>query len=250
MKALLGFGLLLIGLVTAVQAADYAREQRWADEIAPGIVVGDATWLQLPGGRRFLAIHTEAKNAKGAVIVVHGSGIHPDWGLNGVLRTRLADEGYTTLSIQMPVLAADAKHEPYVETFPEAAERIAAALGFLQGKGHRKIALVSHSMGARMSNHYLAKNPRAPLFAWAALGISSGVFEPLGALQFPVLDLYGEKDFPQVIANADKRAEVIRRVKGSAQVMVAGTDHFFNGKEEEMVKNVRAFLDQALRRAP
>lgn len=242
------FIVLLLTLISYAHATDYAREKRWADEIAPGIVVGDPLYLPLAGERRFLALFTEASAPKGAVIVVHGSGLHPDWGLNGVLRVRLADEGYTTLSIQMPVLGAQAEHEEYVRTFPEAAQRINAAVRFLQSKGYGKIALVSHSMGARMSNFYLGANPGAPLFAWAALGISSGVFEPLGKLGFPVLDLYGEQGFPQVLANAGKRAETLKRFKGSAQIMVAGADHFFNGKEEEMVKNVRAFLDRALRR--
>ena len=39
--------------------------------------------------------------------LVHGLGIHPDWGLIGALRSDLPDAGYTTLSVQMPVLAAD-----------------------------------------------------------------------------------------------------------------------------------------------
>lgn len=242
------FIVLLLALASYAHAADYAREKRWADEITPGIVVGEPLYLPLAGERRFLALFTEASAPKGAVIVVHGSGLHPDWGLNGVLRVRLADEGYTTLSLQMPVLAAQAGHEEYVRTFPEAAQRIAAAVHFLQSRGHGKIALVSHSMGARMSNFYLGENPGAPLFAWVTLGISSGVFEPLGDLKFPVLDLYGEQGFPQVLANAGKRAEMLRRLKGSAQIMVPGADHFFNGKEEELVKNVRIFLDQALRR--
>lgn len=242
------FIVLLLALASFAHAADYAREKRWADEITPGIVAGDPLYLPLAGERRFLALFTEAPAPKGAVIVVHGSGLHPDWGLNGMLRARLADEGYTTLSIQMPVLAAQAKPEEYVRTFPEAAQRITAAVRFLQSKGHGKIALVSHSMGARMSNFYLGANPGAPLFAWVALGISSGVFESLGELRFPVLDLYGERDFPQVLANAEKRAEVLKRFQGSAQIMAPGADHFFNGKEEEMVKNVRTFLDRALRR--
>jgi len=45
---------------------------------------------------------------------------HPsDWGMVGTLRTELCRRGFATLSIQMPILAADAKAEAYPPTFPE-----------------------------------------------------------------------------------------------------------------------------------
>src|SRR5450759_5775644 len=127
--------------------ADYAREKRWAEEITPGLVVGDAIYLAQKSGRKFLAIYTEAAQPRAAVIVVHGLGVHPDWALIGALRSGLADQGYATLSVQMPVLAADAKGEDYRDLFPDAAERLGAAVAFLKARGHRKIALASHSMG-------------------------------------------------------------------------------------------------------
>ena len=124
-------------------SADYAREKKWADEITPGIVVGDPVYLELkPGpelkqGHKFLSLLTTVPDAKTALVVVHGLGIHPDWGMVGTLRTQLADLGYTTLSIQMPVLANEAEGDQYVTTFPEAAARIAAAVDFLKAKGYR-----------------------------------------------------------------------------------------------------------------
>ncbi len=77
-------------------------------------------------------------------------------GLINPLRSQLADQGYATLSVQMPVLASDAKAESYPALFPDAAERLRVAVAFLRDKGHRKVAIVSHSMGARMVNHFLA----------------------------------------------------------------------------------------------
>ena len=47
-------------------AQDYAREKRWADEVVPGLVVGDAVWLETSAGRKFLAIHAPAGEAPGA----------------------------------------------------------------------------------------------------------------------------------------------------------------------------------------
>jgi hypothetical protein len=57
---------------------------------------------------------------KAGVIVVHGLGVHPDFGMVGGLRTRLADAGYATLSVQMPVLPAGATRDDYAVTLPVA----------------------------------------------------------------------------------------------------------------------------------
>jgi hypothetical protein len=138
-------------------AADYAREQRWAAEIVPAILVGDAVYLSTPSQSRVLALYTDVAHPKGGVIVVHGLGVHPDWGLIGGIRTGLADAGFSTLSVQMPVLAAAASRDDYVALFPEAGERIAAAIAFLKARGIERIAIVSHSMGASMVNAYLAR---------------------------------------------------------------------------------------------
>jgi len=36
-------------------------------------------------------------------------------------------------------------------------------------------------------------------------------------------------------------------LKGSAQIEVPGADHYFAGRESELVKQVRQFLDRRLR---
>jgi pimeloyl-ACP methyl ester carboxylesterase len=228
----------------AVAAPDYAREKRWADEITPTLVVGDAVYLAQKSGHKFLALYTEAKNARAAVIVVHGLGVHPDWALIGALRSSLPDHGYTTLSVQMPVLAADATREEYLALFPDAAERLAAAVAFLKARGYAKIALASHSIGASMSDRFLAAGPAHGVAAWIAIGIFPTDFSEPGKLGLPVLDIYGARDFPQVLQKADARAAVLMKLKGSAQVEVAGADHFFTGSETALATRVRQFLDQ------
>lgn len=237
---------LLLAPGLAGAAADYAREKRWAEEIVPATLVGDPVYLELKSGHRFLAIYTPGPRAKAGVIVVHGLGVHPDWGLINALRSGLAERGYTTLSAQMPVLAADARGEQYPPLFPEAAERLRTAAAFLRGKGYRKVAIVSHSMGARMADFFLARSPGAQVDAWVAIGLSGEFLEP-GRLSLPVLDLYGENDLPAVRSNAEQRAHALRRLRGSAQIEIAGADHFFTGREAELVRQVRQFLDQKLK---
>ena len=232
--------ILLLLFAQSAFAADYAREKKWADEITPSIVVGDPLYLEADS-HRFLALYTEAAKPKGAVIVVHGLGVHPDWNLIGVLRSGLAEQGYTTLSVQMPVLAADAKSEAYPATFDEAAARLQAAAAYLKSKGYRSIALVSHSMGSRMSFHYLARHPDAPVRAWVAIGMPGEV--DYRKARVPVLDLYGDNDLPVVLQNAKKRAYSLT-AKGSQQIVAPKADHFFANRDAELVGFVKAYLDR------
>jgi len=227
-------------------AADYARERKWADEITPGIVVGEAITLTTKQGAKFLAIYTAAPSAKGNVILAHGIGVHPDWGVVGALRVRLADLGYTTLSLQMPVLQADAKADQYPATFPEAAERFDAAVAFLRSTGsQQRVVVAAHSMGARMANYWLVRVSPGSVQAWASISIGNGVFEDPAKLTLPVLDVYGQRDLEVIVANAPRRRAAISANPHSAQVVIPGADHFFDGKEAALADVLQQFFDQA-----
>ena len=244
--AVLAAGVAALFATTAWGAglADYAREKKWADEVLPGLVVGDPVYLETPRGHhKFLTLFTPGAGGDQAAIIVHGLGIHPDWGMIGILRTELADRGFTTLSIQMPILAVDATGDQYPPTFLEAAERIGEAVAFLKAKGYTKIAIVSHSMGARMSQVYVTGTPDPAVKAWASLGIPAGDYAGVG---MPVLDLYGDNDLPPVLKNASARKASLK-VEGSKQVKVGRADHFFNGREGEMVSAVADFLKATLK---
>ena len=236
--------LLSVASLHCFAQADYAREQRWADEITPAILVGDPVQLMLPAGRKFLGIYTPNSKARAGVVVIHGLGVHPDWGLINPLRSQLSEQGYATLSVQMPVMASDAPGSSYPPTFPEAAERIGVAVNHLRSKGYKKIAIVSHSLGTRMTNVFLNRTDAPSIDAWVAIGLSGEYTKP-EMFKAPVLDLYGEKDLPAVLEAAAIRANAIRNIRGSAQISVAGADHFFNGLDNELLRNVRLFLDRA-----
>lgn len=240
---------LLLSVLIALPAlsADYAREKKWADEVLPAVLTGDPVWLELSRGHKFLTLYTEATNAKPAkagVIVVHGMGVHPDWGLIAPLRQNLPEHGYATLSVQMPVLKADAKGDDYLPTFDEAAERIQVALDFMKAKGYGKVALVTHSLGSRMTARFFETHPNAGVDAWVAIGASG----PLNysKLKTPVLDLYGENDLPQVLQHARARAQSLTGNARSAQVVAPKADHFFEGRDAQLLGLVQDFLDKRL----
>ena len=46
---------------------------------------------------------------------------------------------------------------------------------------------------------------------------------------------------------APEREAQLRKVPGSAQVMIPRAKHFFEGREDELVKVVAGFLDRSLK---
>ncbi len=208
-------------------------------------MVGDAVWLQQKNGHRFLGLYVEAKNSKGTAIIAHGRGWSPDFELYGTLRTRLAELGYNTLSIQLPVLPSTAILGLYVPLYPDARERFQLAIDFLKAKGQRNIAIVSHSLGATMANQYLIRTEDDSVRAWVFVGIIQGL-EEMYRIKIPVLDVFGSEDWTVTIWGGPERERQIRKDPRSGQVVVPGAKHFFEGREEELVKIVAGFLDRTL----
>jgi pimeloyl-ACP methyl ester carboxylesterase len=235
--------LVLAGFAMLAQAQDYAREKRWADDILATLMVGDGAWIAQRNGHKFLALYTVADKPRGAVIVAHGRGWSPDYELYGTLRTRLAEAGYTTLSIQLPVLDGAAKLVDYIQTYPDARERFQLAVDFLKARGYKNIAIVSHSLGATMANQYLIKTDDDSVKAWVFIGIINGL-EEMFRIKMPVLDVYGSNDWQVTRWGADERRLQIMKTRNSEQVVVPDATHFFERKEGELTGIVVKFLDR------
>lgn len=238
--------LILAVVAFAAQAQDYEREQRWQAQVLSSLVVGEPVRIGAPHGREFLALYTAARAGGPAVVLVHGIGGHPDHGIIGILRVAIADGGFSTLSIQMPVLAADARADDYVPLFPAAAARIAAAADWLEERGHRPVLLLSHSLGSAMSEYYLRSATTAPFAAWICMGFGGELVLP--ARPIPILDVYGGNDQPAVLHEAAQHRDVVRRVPGSRQLAIAGADHFYTGKESELAAALLAFIQATAQR--
>jgi pimeloyl-ACP methyl ester carboxylesterase len=238
-------------------AQDYAREKRWADEVVPGVVVGEPVWLELKNGHKFLNLYAAASTLKPAIVLVHGVGVHPDHGLIGILRGKLHELGYATLSVQMPVARGEGAtvDDYYPALFPQAGERVTAAARFLQEKGYRDIVLISHSMGAWMLNVYLLEKNTPSFAAWVVLGLTGrfwgasaisipwlGIEWGQGRLRLPILDVYGENDIKPTLEGARARAGALAHIEGSAQIMIPGADHHYTGKEDELVRAIQRFI--------
>ncbi len=236
-----------------VSAADLERERRIAQEIEDAIVVGDPVWLQT-GDTSFLGIHTEASTdvPVGGVIVLHGRGAHPDWvDVVQPLRSELPDAGWESLSLQMPVAAADAGDQAYVSLVPEAFPRIVAGIAYFKARKITNIVLIGHSLGSAMAVAFMAAEPAEEIIGLVAVGLSvhqrnpeAGILKALSKVEIPMLDIYGSRDLEAVTTTVRDRAVAAKKAgnQGYQQLEIEGADHFFRGVEDALVARVRAWL--------
>ena len=237
---------------TASVTPDYARERRISDEIRDAILEGEIFYLN-DGSRNFMSIQTDADERRGGALILHGRGFHPDWeDTVNPLRTGLAENGWTTLSLQMPVLAKDAKYNDYVPLFAEAGKRIQAGIRHLKQQGISPITIVAHSCGAHMAMQWIRDNGDADIAAYVGLGMGATdagqqMTEPfpLDKMQIPVFDVYGENDFPAVLKMAPERWTQITTAGNlkSEQRVVPTADHYFTDKGDELVGLVSTWLN-------
>jgi len=237
---------LLVLACGAARAQDYEREARWASETLATLVVGEPVRIAQKNGHEFLALYTRAAQPRGALIVAHGRGWGPDFELYGTLRTRLAEAGWSTLSIQLPVLPGTAKIGDYLPLFPDSNERFGLAVKWLRTQGYAKVAIVSHSLGATMANQYLITADAPGVDAWVFISIINGL-EEMYRIKVPVLDVYGTLDWQVTRYGGEERKAQIAKVPGSEQVVIDGAEHFFERRTDELTRVIADFLGRNLK---
>mgnify|MGYP001821896929 FL=1 len=240
------FTIVFYGVTPILHASDLEKEQRWREQIVDALLDGEAADLN-DGKHEFLAIHTEGDSSNNAgIIIMHGIGIHPDYPtVINPLRVGLAERGWHTLSIQLPVLPNEAEAKDYTPLVPEATSRVKAAKQYLQQLGLKKIAIVAHSMGTAMAA-YAIDTGGVTVDAYVAIGMNKPAIAPLANIRVPVLDLYGQDDLPEVTANAALRKTTAEKNSHYTQVVTENADHFFNGQEEALVSVVDNWLQDNL----
>ena len=243
--------------VQAASLSDRAKEKRWEQQIVPDLIVGDAIKLKA-GGVKFLGLYTPPANgeSKGAVIILHGIGVHPAWPeVIEPLRTELPEHGWHTLSLQMPILPNGAVDKDYVPLFPEVPARIQAGVDFLKKKGIKHIVLTGHSLGTTMATYYLAETRDPVVDTLVLVSGGPGVITDkrmnevanLGRVHgVSVLDIYGTEDFPYIVDSVIKRQTLDLKKNGSRyeKVAIKGADHFYRDVDSKLVQKFVTWIDQ------
>lgn len=249
------FTLLFLVFSTSVAAGpDLEREQRMASEIVDSIIDGDPVTLEA-GGSEFLGIYaeTDADKPRGAVLVLHGRGYHPNWAdVVYPVRTGMLEHGWNTLAIQLPVLEKEATYNDYVPLFDNSSDRITAALSFLEEQGNEFIVLVAHSCGTHMANRWIEKTGGAGVSAVVMIGMgATDKGQPmqdafhLDKLRIPVLDIMALDDFPAVRGYAPTRLVQIKsaNLAMSRQRVIPGANHYFTDRGDAIVEAIADWLD-------
>jgi hypothetical protein len=246
---------LLLVLNLAIQpllASDFEREARLGEEMALNLFEGEVVTLN-NGERDFLGAYIELDDPRGAVILLHGRGYHPDWqDVVGPLRTQLAEAGWSTLSLQMPVLEVGAKYYDYLPTFPDADRRIEAGIQFMRERVDGPLVLFGHSCGAHMAMHWFDSAGDASIDALITAGLGATDFgqdlvKPfdIERIQVPFLDALGSEEYERVMAMAPDRKQLIEAHghPHSRQEFIDQADHYFKGRNRELGDAVADWLE-------
>lgn len=249
-------------LCVSVQASDLARERRLAEQIVDAIIDGEPVMLR-SGDHEFLSIYTEAEVAdengqpRGAAIILHGRGFHPNWvDVVHPLRVGLTEYGWNTLSMQMPVLEKDAKFYDYVPIFNQAGPRIDAGIEYLRAQfndqGNKKIVLIAHSCSVHMVMAWIDAGQMHDIDALVGIGMGATDYKqpmakpfPLDRVSVPVLDVYGSDEYPAVLRGAPERLAQMKKAGNpkSAQIVVLEANHYFTDKGDALLDTIVPWLN-------
>ncbi len=236
---------------------DFEREKRMAVEVEDAVLDGDVIFLKDGGSieeHEFMVIDQEPEDeTKGAVIILHGRGFHPNWeDAIYPLRTQLPAKGWRTLSLQMPVLEKTATYYDYIPLFSQAGSRIEAGIKYLKEQGVDNIVLFAHSCGAHMAMEWVRQKGDLQITAYIGAGMGATDYQqkmdkpfPLDSMKIPVLDIYGDKEFPAVIRMAPERLVAMKKAGNakSKQVIMPDANHYFTDKGDELVTPIVEWLD-------
>lgn len=237
---------------SGISASDLDKEKRWAEQISDSLLDGEAIQLS-NGSHDFLSIDTRADEPEDlGVIVLHGIGIHPDWpAVIQPLRVELAAAGWNTLSLQLPILKNEATGEDYEPLMKGVPSRIDAGIRYLAQNGSKRVAIVAHSMGARMASYYLSHKKvyqeaqtETPIVGYVSIGMGIDEKNYLGNVSIPVVDIYGENDLPNVLKSAPARKKASLANKHFKQIEVPEANHFFDDQDEALIDVVSKALEK------
>ena len=135
---------------------------------------------------------------------------------------------------------------------PEAFPRIEAAIDHLTQRKLHPVVLAAHSCGTHMALAWFEETGDGRIDAFIGIGMGATDYKqpmqrpfPFTAMTVPILDVYGDNDYPAVLRKAPDRLALIRESghSGSSQIEVAGANHFFTGVADGLVDEISAWFE-------
>ena len=243
--------------IAAQDIREQSREQQIAERLALTADVDEIINLEASGGG-FIGLYKSTRANKhnethGVVILVHGMGAHPDWpDVISPLRRQLTEFGWSTLSIQLPILSPQAPVSKYGKTLKIANSRIQTAVEYLHTWEIGPIILLGYGFGAAQSANYLVTNKSDKVMAFVSVSMLAQkfirpelkIFEFIGEITIPILDIYGEKDLVEVREGIDDRRLAASKNgnTGFQQIELQKSDHHYLGQEDVLVEQIQNWL--------
>jgi dienelactone hydrolase len=253
--------LILIALALSASSAlatNLTQEQAISAQLVRPDLQGEPRWLKA-GGEEFLALllKSDAEQRLGGAILLHEAGDHADWPeVTGPLRRDLAQRGWDSLSLQLPRPLNPLSKTDRQAAIDQATGRIQAAFDLFADQQVNNLVLLGHGLGAEMALAFVADNTAEQVRGLVAIGLAAGdggdndpVLQTIARLQRPMLDLYGEREAPQVLASAQARRATAKRNRQDnyRQDQVAGADHHFKGLQQSLLRRVGSWLRRVAR---
>ena len=247
------------GQLAAEDIKELSREQQIAEKLTVTADADEIISLKASGGR-FIGLYKRGKSSEintgeinGVVILVHGMGAHPDWpDVISPLRTRLTEFGWSTLSIQMPILSPEEPISEYGKTLRLANSRIQAAVDYLHTWEIETIILLGYSFGASQAANYLASNKSEGIKAFVSVSMLAqkfikpglDVYKFIAGIPVPILDIYAEDDLQDVRRGIDDRRLAASKNgnTGFQQIELQKAGHHYLGLEDVLVEQIQAWL--------
>ena len=212
--------------------------------------------------------------ARGAVLLLHDTHNHLAAEPVEMLRVRLPEFGWDTLSLQMPLVVAG---EDRLAWLDRAVGHIEAAVAYLQGEGLEAIALVGQGSGAHAAVDYLYAIPRDGIVGLVVISLDGGAAEEvrldaarqLARVSVPILDIHAARDDPRVIDSTKRRATEAQRPPEDdgagrvryrdiaksytpeqgdrvhyRQLQIPGADHTYRTGHEALLRAIRGWLQR------
>jgi alpha/beta superfamily hydrolase len=247
----------LLGTILNAAVWDTGRERAIADKLSAELQFGELVWLQTDKQTEFPVIYTqpENNNKRRAVILLHSMSAHMDWPVViAPLRASFRNKMWSSLSIQLPVMANEKSPAEYGKTLDEASRRISSAIRFLVDQDHGIIVVVGYGFGATTAAHFLAGDQTKKVQAFVGISMfirkylapQVNLHTYLEELYLPTLDIYGSNDLQAVIQTADDR-RLFSSKNGNnffSQIIIEGADHNYTKYEQTLFNRIINWLDK------
>lgn len=259
-----------VDLATPPASRHHDPEQSLSEQLKRDLPAGE--WLELKtAAAPFLALYRPEQMGRpqGAVLLLHDIDTHADEAnVVGLLRRRLPEQGWRTLSLQLPLFLASAPPADYLAAIDQGKARLQAAIDWLRQQKVKRLVLIGHGLGATLAADY-GREATGRIDGMVLIGMGYRPDYPerldplrqLADLKLPYLDLYGSRDRADVITDAARRRSVIRLRQAAEaskpdnqwppshrsryrQVEIGHADHDFSAMADQLHHRVWGWLRQ------